>query len=104
MTLYSTTLVRTSASTWSAHRPLAEVLYGTFQGKFVALTILVRGTGWICHPEMEGDEWTPRKACKAFPKTYAAKRPPRWVRKAAKMALRRWLNPSRQEYLCSLNH
>lgn len=69
----------------------AVVMHGTYQGRFVAITIRIPGSQWVCHPHPGGDEW-------GKPRWHGTKkvgRPPRWVRKDAKMALRRWLDGKR---------
>ncbi len=67
----------------------AFVMHGQKQGVFVALTIRVSGSAWFCRPAKDGDEWAYRSATTKAPRT----KPPRWVRKEAKLALRRFLNP-----------
>ncbi len=82
------------AQWWPGHRA-AYVMHGTFQGRFVALTIRIPGSRWVCHPHPEGDDWT-EPACHQSGRYHwppSKRRPPRHIRKAAKMALRRWLNP-----------
>lgn len=69
-------------------RPAAEVLPASFQGKWVALTIRIRGSAWICHPRTEGDDWC--RDSRSRPER-PGERPPRHVRKAAKLALLNWL-------------
>lgn len=73
------------------HRGRAEVLHGTWglRGVYVAITIRVKGSAWVCHPHKSGDDWLKAHGSKATQRT----RPPRYIRKAAKMALRRWLKP-----------
>ncbi len=88
---------------WPARQGKAAVcLRGEHRGRFVVITILVRGSNWICHPSTEGDEWSrrPRRLGHRGPAirfrvrtgrlhdSTPAGRPPRWIRKAAKMALR----------------
>jgi hypothetical protein len=83
---YMTDRVRASASCWG--KQITGVLHGVWQGKFIALTIRVQGSAWICHPHrLSPDAWNNRNA-----HGKDTRNPPRWVRKAAKMALQRWLN------------
>lgn len=82
--------IRATGGTWF-HRPPAEVLHGTFQGRFVAITIRVRGSRWVCHPHPEGDEWAITGRGRAL-RGRNGRGPSRHVRKIAKMVLRRWLN------------
>lgn len=94
MSYYFTNLVMPD-SEWSNRLP-AWVMHGTMQGRFVAITIRVRGSRWVCHPHPEGDEWQ-EPTCHQPGRHHwppSPNRPPRHVRKAAKMALRRWLNPT----------
>lgn len=103
MGYHTTTRLKAEPSLWSPHRPQAEVLHGSQQGRFVAITINIRGTSWYCHPRTDGNEWGQRARRMVYLKKEGrwlrvAKpsrlgQPPRWVRKAAKMALRRWLTP-----------
>lgn len=66
----------------------AFVMHGTRNGRFVAITIRVPGSSWVCHPARDEGEWF---YFSAHHKHKARPVAPRWVRKAAKMALRRWL-------------
>ena len=84
MLYYYADRVRPVCFHWSRPR-CAHVLHGTHRGRFVAITIRIPGTGWICHPSPDGDIWNRTRGT-------SHKNPPRSVRKAAKMALRRWLS------------
>jgi len=69
----------------------AFVMHATFQGRFVALTIRVPGSSWVCHPSKEGDDWRKPRPYPTMSQALKLGSPPRWVRKEAKLALRRWL-------------
>jgi hypothetical protein len=69
----------------------AEVLHATLRGQFVAVTIRVRGSCWVRYPDTDGNDWS-RSAPR---RTRYGQRSPRHIRKAAKMALRRWLDTGR---------
>jgi hypothetical protein len=80
-TCYSTTRI-------PAERPgqVATVMHGTFQGQFIALSVRVRGSQYVWHPDKKDPWWAP------YPPIGKIRlQPSRRVRKAAKMALRRWL-------------
>lgn len=89
---YYFTASRVHASPLLGHRPEAEVLHGTYQGQFVALTIIVRDSTWICHPQKAKTQWHRRNRWGGARVSLGRGVPPRWVRKAAKMALRKWMN------------
>ncbi len=84
---------RIRATRLFGRRPEAEILHGTFQGMFVALTIIVRGSTWICHPRKAKSEWERRNRWGGARVSLGRGNPPRHIRKAAKMALRKWMEP-----------
>lgn len=75
---------------WGRPTRPASVLHGELAGQWVAITIRVHGSNWVCHPHPSGDSWGYQRRTK-YGKRRETGRPPRWVRKAAKMALKRWL-------------
>ena len=66
----------------------AYVLEGTHKGWFLALSVRVKGSRWVWHPDRRPGVswWSPILGPK--------QQPSRHVRKAAKLALRHWLNES----------
>ena len=72
----------------------AEVLHGTWgaRGVYVAITIRIRGSAWICHPKKSGDEWHKVGRYGAKVALWENAVPCRRIRNAAKMALRHFLN------------
>jgi hypothetical protein len=89
---FTTSRLKAQSSAWDPHRPKAEVLHGTFKGAFVAITITVRGSAWVCHPRKDGSEWHKRKQPGRAATSPDKAVPPRRIRKAAKLALRTWLS------------
>ena len=90
---YWTDRVR-ARSMWDPHRPKAEVLEGQMGARFVAITIRIRDSRWICHPYKTKDRWSRDRFLKpSRTSDEPARRVPRHIRKAAKLALRRFLNP-----------
>ena len=87
------TASRIRATPMFGRRPEAEVLHGTYQGQFVALTIIVKGSSWICHPQLGKIQWHRRNRWGGARVSLGRGTPPRHIRKAAKMALRRFLEP-----------
>ena len=91
---FTASRVRPSLSSWDPRRHAAEVLHGTYRGMFVALTILVRGSSWVCHPQKDKTEWHRRNRYGGARARLGQGRPPRRIRKAAKLALRRFTEES----------
>ncbi|BDU72312.1 hypothetical protein [Mesoterricola silvestris] len=76
------------------YRGRAQVLHGTWglRGVYVAITIRIKGSAWVCHPKNSGDKWHIEGRYGSKVALWENARPPRSIRKAAKMALRHFLN------------